>query len=81
MFLFVVVVFELQYKTHITEVESNFQVVPEVFRKFRIHVQHLQNVFPEDFMKVAVGKSPHVGVGFTRSRIQVDRFTKDVVLS
>lgn len=65
---------------HITEVEGDFQVVPEVVGELGIHVQHLQNVFSEDFMEIAVGQSPHISVGLTRPGVKVDGLAKDVVL-
>lgn len=67
--------------THISEVEGNFQVVPEQVREVGVHVQHLQQVISEDLVKVAVGQSPDVSVGFPRPPEQVDGFTKDVVFS
>lgn len=50
--------------THVSQIEGDLQVVPEIVRKLRVHVEHLQDVFPEDLVEVAVGQSPHVGVGF-----------------
>lgn len=67
-------------RTHIPEVEGDFQVIPEMVRKLRVHVQHLQDVLSEDLVEVAVGQRPHVGVGLARSRIQVDGLAEDVVL-
>lgn len=67
--------------THISEVEGDFQVVPEQVGEVGVHVQHLQQVVPEDLVKVAVGQSPDIRVGFTRPSVQVDRLAKYVVLS
>lgn len=69
------------YTTHISQVEGDFQVVPEVVCELRIHVEHLQNIFSEDLVEVAVGQSPHISVGFSRTGVQVDRLAEDVVLS
>lgn len=43
-----------EFETHVSEVEGDFQVVPEVISKLRIHVQHLLNIFSQNLMKVAV---------------------------
>lgn len=67
--------------THISEVEGNLQVVPEQVGKVRVHVQHLQQVISEDLVKVAVGQSPDISVRFTRPSVQIDCFTKYVVLA
>lgn len=66
--------------THIPQVEGNFQIVPEVVCELRVHVQHLQNIFSEYLVQVAVGQSSHISVGLTRPGVQVDWFSKDVVL-
>lgn len=50
--------------THIPQVEGDLKVVPEVVCKLRVHVEHLQDVFPQDLVKVAVGQGPHIRVGF-----------------
>lgn len=67
--------------THISEVEGNFQVVPEQVGEVWVHVQHLQQVISEDLVQVTVGQSPDVSVGFTRSSVQIDRFAKYVILT
>lgn len=67
--------------THISEVEGNFQVVPEEVAEVGVHVQHLQQVISEDLVKVAVGQSPDISVRFTRPSVQVDRLAKYVILS
>lgn len=67
--------------THISEVEGNFQVVPEQVGEVGVHVQHLQQVVSEDLVKVAVGQSPDISVRFARPSVQIDCFTKYVILS
>lgn len=67
--------------THISEVEGDLQVVPEQVGEVGVHVQHLQQVVSEDLVKVAVGQSPDIGVGFPRPPVQIDRFAKYVVFS
>lgn len=69
------------HTTHISQVEGDFQVVPEVVCELRIHVEYLQYIFSEDFVEVTVGQSPHISVGFSRAGVQVDRLTEDVILS
>lgn len=67
--------------THISQVEGDLQIVPEHVSKVGIHVQHLQQVFSLDLVKVAVGQSPDVSAGLPRSSVQADGLAKDVVLS
>lgn len=67
-------------ETHIPKIESDLQVVPEIFRKLGIHIKNLQNIFSKNFVEVTVGQSPHICVGFAWSGIQVYRLTKDVIL-
>lgn len=67
--------------THISQVEGDLQIVPEQLREVRIHVQHFQQVVPQDLVKVAVGQSSDVSAGFPWPAIQTDGLTKDVVLS
>lgn len=67
-------------ETHIPKVEGDLQVVPEIVSKLWIHIKNLQNVFSKDFVKVAVGQSPHIGVGFPWPGVKVDGLTEDVVL-
>lgn len=55
----------LYLQTHVSEVEGDFQVVPEMICKLRIHVENLQNIFPKDFVEVTVGQRPHVSIRFT----------------
>lgn len=67
--------------THISQVEGDLQVVPEHVREVGIHVQHLQQVVPQDLVEVAVGQSPDVGARFARPSIQADVLTEDVILT
>lgn len=67
--------------THISQDERDLQVVPKGVCKVRIHVQHLQQVVPQDLVKVAVGQGPDVGAGLPRPPVETDGFAEDVVLS
>lgn len=67
--------------THISQVEGDLQVVPEHVREVGIHVQHLQQVVPQDLVEVAVGQSPDVGARFARPSVQADVLAENVVLS
>lgn len=67
--------------THISQVEGDFQVIPEHVCEVGIHVQHLQQIISQDLVKVAVGQSPDIRAGFTWPPVQTDGFTEDVVLS
>lgn len=69
------------FLTHIPEVEGDLQVLPKMFCKLGIHIKNLQNIFSKNFVEVTVGQSPHISVGFTWSGIQVDWFTKNIVLT
>lgn len=67
--------------THISQVEGDLQVIPKRVREVGIHVQHFQQVVPQDLVKVAVGQGPDVSAGLPWSLTETDRFSKDVILS
>ena len=67
--------------TDISQVEGDLQVAPEHVGEVGIHVQHFQQVVPQDLVKVAVGQSSDVGARLTRPSVQTDGLAKDVVLS
>lgn len=67
--------------THVSKVEGDLQVAPEMVRELRVHVQDLQHVLSVDFVQVAVGQGPHISVGLPRTSVQVDGFTEYIVLS
>lgn len=66
--------------THISEVEGDLQVAPEVFTELWIHVQDLLHVLPQDLVEVTVGQCSHVGIGLAWSSVEVDGLTKDIIL-
>lgn len=66
--------------THISEVEGDLQVTPEVVGELRVHVQHLQHIISVDLMEVTVGQRSHVCVGFPWSSVQVYGLAEYIVL-
>ena len=68
-------------RTHISQVEGDLQVPPEDVREVGVHVQHLQQVVPQDLVKVAVGQRSHVRARLPRALVQAERLAKDIVLT
>lgn len=67
--------------THISEVEGDLQVGPEAVGEVWVHVQHLQQVLPQDPMEVTVGQSPDVCTGLPWTPKKIDGFSEDIILT
>lgn len=64
----------------VSEIEGELQVVEEIVSKLRVHIDHLQQIFPLDGAQVAVAQRSHVSVGLPGLGVQMDHFAEDVVL-
>ena len=67
--------------THVSEVEGDLQVPPEVLGELGVHVQHLLNVLSQDLVEVAVGQRPHVSAGLPRSGLRVYGLAENIILA
>lgn len=68
-------------RTHIPQVEGDFQLTPEAVCEGGVHVQHLQQVCPLDLVQVTVGQGPYVCTGLARPGMEANGLPKDVILS
>lgn len=67
--------------THISQVEGDLQVTPEVVGEVRVHVQYLEQVVPLDLVQIAVGEGAHICAGLAGPCVQTNGLAEDVILA